>query len=154
MRIMALDVGDKTIGVAMTDPTSTIVQPVTTLERKGMGADVARTFQLVRDHGVGRLIIGLPLDVEGRPGPQAQKVLEFKEKAARLLKRKNEKVVVETWDETMTTHEAHEEMAALGIKHSERMRVIDKMAAVMILESWLSARGGGPNINDQAPRYK
>lgn len=140
MRIMALDVGDKRIGVALTDPSGIIVQPLTVLERKGMGADVARIFQLVRDNEVGTLVFGLPYDDDGNQTPQAKKILELKEKVRILLKRKAFDIKIETWDETMTTIEAHEELKQAGVKHSARKGVIDKIAAVMILRSWLESR--------------
>lgn len=141
---MALDVGNKRIGVAVTDPMGIIVQPLTVLERKGMGADVARIFQLVRDNEVGCLIFGMPYDDEGRPTAQAGKIQELKGKVATLLKRKNlEKIAIETWDETMTTCDAHEEMKAAGVRHSKRKEIIDKIAAVMILQSWLEAHSQG-----------
>lgn len=141
MRTMALDVGDKRIGVAMTDPLGILAQPVTVIERKGIGSDVAQIFQLVRDNEVNVLIFGLPLNDDGQLTAQAKKIVEFKEKVATLLKRKNFKSVkIETWDETMTTNDAHEEMKSAGVKHSQRKGVIDMMAAVMILRSWMSAR--------------
>lgn len=142
MRIMALDVGEKRIGVAMTDPLCIFVQPLTVLERKGMGSDVARIFQLVRDNEVKRLIFGIPYVGDGTAiGAQAKKILELKEKVATLLKRKNKKdIKIETWDESMTTSDAHEEMKRAGVKHSERKGIIDMIAAVKILESWMEGR--------------
>jgi putative Holliday junction resolvase len=144
MRIAALDVGEKRIGVAITDPSVLLVQPFTVLERKGMGADVARIFQFVRDNDVGILVFGLPYDDEGQPTVMAKKILELKDKVAGLLKRKNYKgVSIETWDETMTTYEAHEKLKEAGVKHSQRREIIDKIAAVMILESYLRANPKG-----------
>lgn len=141
MRTMALDVGDRRIGVAVTDPLCLFVQPLTVLERKGTGADVARIFQLVRDNEVATLVFGVPLNDDGGLTAQAKKIVELKEKVAILLKRKNLGAVkIETWDETMTTIDAHEELKSAGVKHSRRKDVIDKVAAVMILESWLNAR--------------
>lgn len=141
MRVMALDVGDKRIGVALTDPLNIFAQPLTVIERKGMGSDVALIFQLVRDNKITHLIFGLPYNDEGEPTLQAKKILELKDKVAHLLKRKRKFVIIETWDETMTTIDAHEEMKSSGIKHSKRKEVIDKVAASMILESWLSTKG-------------
>ncbi|MBI2092578.1 MAG: Holliday junction resolvase RuvX [Deltaproteobacteria bacterium] len=144
MRIAALDVGEKRIGMALTDPSGMLTQPFEVLERKGTGADVARIFQFVRDNDVAILVFGLPYDDEGRPTPMAKKILELKDKVAGLLKRKNFKgVSIETWDETMTTHEAHEKLKEAGVKHSKRKEIIDKVAAVMILESYLQAHPRG-----------
>ena len=140
MRIMALDVGTKRIGVAVTDPLEIFAQPLTVLERKGMGSDVALIFQLVRDYEVKLLIFGMPYTDEGTLDPKAKGITELKDKVAGLLKRKNRKnITVETWDETMTTRDAHEELKSAGVKHSARKGIIDKIAAVKILESWMEA---------------
>lgn len=141
MRIMALDVGTKRIGVALTDPTGTITQPFTVLERKGMGGDVARIFQLVRDNEVGTLVFGVPYNDDGQPTEFAKKIFELKEKVTGLLKQKNlRNVKLETWDETMTTCDAHERLKNAGIKHSERKGKIDMFAALVILESWMEGK--------------
>lgn len=135
---MALDVGTKRIGVALTDPTGTIAQPLTVLERKGMGGDVARIFQLVRDNEVRVLVFGVPYNDDGQPTEFAKKIFELKDKVTGLLKQKNLSAVrIETWDETMTTCDAHERLKNAGIKHSERKGKIDMIAALVILESWM-----------------
>jgi putative Holliday junction resolvase len=137
---MALDVGSKNIGVAVTDPLGMFAQPLTVLERKGIGGDCARIFQLVRDNEVKVLVFGLPHDDDGKPTPFAARILELKAKVEHLLRQKNLKEVrLDTWDETMTTIDAHEELKRAGVKHSERKGVIDKIAAVMILRSWMEA---------------
>jgi putative Holliday junction resolvase len=143
---MALDVGAKRIGAAMTDAGGTIAQPLTVLERKGMGGDVARIFQLVRDNEVRVLVFGVPYDDNGRPTEFAAKILELKEKVAGLLKQKNLRdVKIETWDETMTTCDAHERLKNAGIKHSERKGKIDMFAALVILESWMEGQTNPPS---------
>jgi len=143
MRIISIDFGERRIGVAMTDPTGTIVSPFTLLERKGDGGDIARIYQLVRDNEVGTVVFGLPYDDDGNETPFAKKIIVFKDKLARLLKQKNlGNVRMETFDETMTSIDAHEELKGMGIKHARRKKEVDKMAAVMILNSWLLSRNG------------
>lgn len=138
MRTMALDVGTKRIGVALTDPMGIIAQPLTVLERKGMGGDVARIFHLVRDNAVGTLVFGIPYKDDGQPTELAKGIFALKDKVQGLLKQKNlGEVKLETWDETMTTNDAHERLKNAGIKHSERKGKIDMFAALVILESWM-----------------
>jgi putative Holliday junction resolvase len=125
----------------MTDESGTIASPFELLERKGMGGDVARIYQLVRDNEVGTLVFGLPLNDEGRVPEQACYIIELKDKTARLLKQKNlSHVRIETFDETMTTFDAHEELKSMGVSHAKRKTAIDKMAAVLILKGWLEKR--------------
>ncbi len=142
MRAIALDVGTKRIGVAITDPLGIFAQPLMVIERKGMGSDCALIFRLVRDNEATHLIFGIPYNDDGEPILQAKGIFELKDKVTHLLKQKKLEVMIETTDETMTTHEAHEEMKNAGIKHSQRKSVIDKIAAVMILRSWMEGGKG------------
>ena len=138
MRIMAIDFGGRRVGVALSDPSGTIVRPLTLLERKGDGKDIAVMLDLVRDNDVGTVVFGLPYDDDGNPTPFGKKIILFKEKLARQLKHKNlGHVLVDTFDETMTSIDAHDELKGMGVKYARRKKEVDKMAAVLILKGWL-----------------
>lgn len=135
MRIMALDIGDRTIGVACSDPGLILASPVETIQRRGPKADSMRVDALVKEREVSRVIAGLPLTLRGVEGPQSVKVQEFVEVLRRRLK-----VPVEMWDERLSTREAERTLIAADLSRSRRKEVIDQMAAVLILQTWLDAR--------------
>ncbi len=132
---MALDIGDRTIGVACSDEGLILASPVETIQRRGKKADSIRVDTLVKERGVSRVIAGLPLTLRGDAGPQSVKVKEFVETLRRRLK-----VPVEMWDERLTTREAERILVAADMKRARRKQVIDQMAAVLILQTFLDAR--------------
>lgn len=136
MRIMALDVGSKTIGVAVTDEMGWTAQGLETIRRIGLKKDIEAINDYVNEYGVELLIVGIPLRAEGEVGIQAQKILKFVEK----LKNSFPKLKIETWDESMTTHEAHEVLGKGGVSSKKRKKVVDKLAAVFILESYMRGK--------------
>jgi len=138
MRIMALDIGDRTIGVACSDEGLILASPVETIARRGPKADSIRVDTLVRERGVSRVIAGLPLTLRGEAGPQSAKVAEFVEVLKRRLK-----VPVEMWDERLTTREAERTLIANDMSRARRKEIIDQMAAVLILQTYLDARAHG-----------
>jgi putative Holliday junction resolvase len=135
MRIMALDIGDRTIGVACSDEGLILASPVETILRRGPKADSMRVDALVKERDVSRVIAGLPLTLKGDAGPQSVKVNEF----VLILKRRL-KVPVEMWDERLTTREAERTLIAFDLSRARRKEVIDQMAAVLILQTYLDAR--------------
>ena len=137
---MALDVGTKRIGVAMTDPLFMFAQPFTVVERKTLAVDCVEVIKLIQENEVSQLVIGIPYGDDGEPIEQSKYIFELKDKMELFLKQRGLKVAVDTIDETMTTRDAHEEMKGAGIKHSKRKTVIDKMAAVVILNDWLKSK--------------
>ena len=132
---MALDVGDRTIGVACSDEGLILASPVETIQRRGPKADAIRVETLVRERGVTRVIAGLPLSLRGQEGPQSAKVREFVEVLKRRLK-----VPVEMADERLTTREAERTLIEADLSRARRKEVIDQMAAVLILQTYLDAR--------------
>lgn len=137
MRIMGLDVGNKTIGVALSDPLGWTAQGLEVIRRDSSGEqELDRLEQLVRDYGVESVVVGLPRNMNGTLGEQGQKVLAFAEKVGRVLG-----LPVETWDERLSTVTAEKILLAADVSRSKRKKVIDKMAAVVILQSYLDARG-------------
>ena len=135
MRIMALDIGDRTIGVACSDEGLILASPVETIQRRGPKADSIRVDALVKERGVARVIAGLPLTLRGEAGPQSAKVNDFVEVLRRRLK-----VPVEMFDERLTTREAERTLIANDMSRARRKGLIDQMAAVLILQTWLDAR--------------
>lgn len=135
MRIMALDIGDRTIGVACSDEGLILASPVETIQRRGPKADAIRVETLVRERGVARVIAGLPLTLRGDVGPQSAKVMEFVETLRRRLK-----VPLELRDERLTTREAERTLIANDMSRARRKEIIDQMAAVLILQNYLDAK--------------
>jgi putative Holliday junction resolvase len=135
MRYLALDVGEKRIGVALSDETATLASGLDTLTRSGGGKDLAAVAELVRRHGPAAVLVGLPLNMDGTAGAQAEKVRTFIEG----LKRRVEVPIVER-DERLTTVEAHEILRKSGVAWSQRAALLDKVSAVVILQEYLDER--------------
>lgn len=140
MRTLGLDVGDKRIGVAMTDPLGWTVQPIETIERTRLEQDLEAIASYIQDYTVKRVVIGLPLrGVEGEVGIQAKKVQRFREQLRAYCVGRGLTAEFVEWDESMTTHDAEEFLRRSGVRRSRRKQAIDQMAAVMILQSFLAA---------------
>ena len=133
MRICALDVGDRTVGVAVSDPLEITANPREVLRRDGK--ELERLADMVSSEGIEHVVVGMPYTLRGEIGPQAQKVLEF----VKLLEARLP-VPVDTWDERLTTVEAEKMLIAGGARRAERRRVVDKLAAMLILRSYLAHR--------------
>jgi putative Holliday junction resolvase len=136
VRVVGLDLGTRRIGVAVSDPSGTIASPLHVLERSGDAvADRRRLAELVREVGAERVVVGLPLSLSGATGPAAQATLaEVAHLAAALG------VPVETCDERLSTVSAQGTLRTLGVKGHARRRSVDKVAAAVILQSWLDRR--------------
>ncbi len=137
MRILGLDIGDRRIGVAVSDPTGLLARPLVIIPRKGEAADVAAVVRLVAEHQAGKVLAGLPLSLDGSLGPQAAKVKAFLDKLAPALP-----VPLETWDERFSTTTAHELRLAAGVKKKKRQAPDDAAAAAVILQSYLDEQRG------------
>ena len=133
MRVMALDVGEKTVGIALSDELGITVSPRETLRRDGSELD--RLAGIVTQDAVGEIVVGLPISLNGTLGPSAQKVLEL---VAQLRERFTIPVV--TWDERLTTAEAEKILLAADTRRAKRRKVIDQVAAALILEGYLRNR--------------
>ncbi len=134
-RILALDVGEKRIGVAVSDPLGLTAQGVETIFTQGWSNDRARVKQLADQYQTDRLLIGLPKSMSGEIGPQAQRVQEF---AAQLVE---DGLKVRYWDERLTTVSAHRALIEGDLSRRKRKQVVDKVAAVYILQGFLDAGG-------------
>jgi putative Holliday junction resolvase len=136
MRILGLDLGDKKIGLALSDPMGWTAQGLEVIKSKGsIDADIAKIKEFVERYEVEKVIVGLPLNMDGSSGPRAEKARAF---AERMGKRLN--VAVEMTDERLTTVAAEKLLIEADMSRSKRRKVIDKMAAVLILQSYLDLK--------------
>jgi len=132
MRILGLDVGDRRIGVALSDSLGMTAQRLTLVTRQRLAADIEAIATLVRQHAVERIVIGLPLTLRGEQGPQAQKVLAFVEALRTQIT-----VPLELVDERLTTLQGERALRETGASHQQRKQVIDQVAAQLILQQFL-----------------
>lgn len=135
MRILALDVGDRRIGLAISDEEGWTAQPLETVVRTNLRQDLSRLIDLIRNRTVTEIVVGLPRHLDGHLGPQAEKVLTFVES----LKTQTP-VPVLMWDERLTTREAERTLIQAHVRRDKRKTVLDQMAAVLILQNYLAAR--------------
>ena len=134
-RILALDLGKRRIGLALSDELGLTAQGLPTLERTNIRADLAHLAKLAADNNVTLVLIGNPLHMDGREGRQAEHAREFGER----LKAASG-VPVEYWDERLTTVEAQRVLRESGISIEKRAKAVDRLAAVILLESYLDSR--------------
>lgn len=144
-RVVALDVGDRRIGVAVSDPTGTIAQPVEVYTRVGYRPDSAYVCSLCEKYGTRRVLLGLPLNMDGSSGAQAQKAQAF----GQVLADAGLEVLYQ--DERMTTVTAESVLIGGNVRRAERKLYVDKLAATVILEQWLASRenGGGERRKEE-----
>ena len=137
-RIMALDVGDKTIGIALTDELQITAQGLETYNRIGIKKDTDYILSLLKEKDCGTLVIGLPLNLDGTDSIQTEKVRGFREKLENKMKSNSLAYVQVDWqDERYSTVEAEDVLIAANLSREERKKVIDKQAAIVILQSYM-----------------
>lgn len=138
MRTIALDVGDKTIGIALTDELGITAQGLTTVQRVGIRKDTGKIVDYIKEYGCDTVVIGLPLNLDGSDSVQTEKVREFKKLLENKLRSNSmADVKVEWQDERFTTVIAERVLIDADVKRKSRKNVIDKQAAVVILQSYL-----------------
>jgi putative Holliday junction resolvase len=135
-RLLALDVGERRIGVAVSDPTGTLARPLTIITRASRQADFQAIAQLVDETAAERIIVGLPLSLDGTEGPQARTVRRYAERLAQAIS-----IEVEFWDERYSSATAAEILREKGKRRRRRpaREAIDAAAAAVILQSFLEA---------------
>lgn len=137
MRIAALDVGDATIGVAVTDELGVAAHPVRTIRRTAsIKSDLKMVEDVLAELGAEKVVVGLPLLASGDEGPQAAKVRDFFERLQRRLR-----IPAELFDESLSTVEAEKLLLDADVSRAKRRKVIDQMAAVVILQDYLREHG-------------
>lgn len=134
-RILALDYGTKRIGVALSDELGWTAQPLETFERRTLDRDVTHIASLVGTHEVGQVVLGFPLQLDGREGPAVRAMREF---ATRLEQGLSVPLVL--WDERMTTKAAEDLLIAADVSRKKRKGAVDRVAAAILLQSYLASR--------------
>ncbi|MDY6877871.1 MAG: Holliday junction resolvase RuvX [Chloroflexota bacterium] len=146
MRLLALDVGERRVGIAISDPTGTVARPLQALVRGSREEDFAAITALVAEHDVGLVIVGQPLSLNGTEGPQARRVARYAEALAAGLP-----VPIVAWDERFTTVEA-EDILRQNRRHKKRQArtrgEVDAVAAAVILQSYLDSQNNGLQDDD------
>ena len=135
VRILALDVGSKRIGLAVSDPLGITAQGLEVLIRKNPQADLERLVEVARQWGVQQIVVGLPRHMDGRLGSAAPQILELVEVLHQTLG-----VEVVTWEERLTTVEAEKVLIQADVSRRRRRQVVDQLAAVLILQNYLDHR--------------
>jgi putative Holliday junction resolvase len=137
-RILALDLGSKTIGLAVSDALGITAQGMETIRRRNKRFDLAALNSIIRRYGVTELVVGLPLRLSGQPGTQAEKANAFAEEL-----REKFKIPVHLWDERLTSAEANRILKASEISIRKRAGAVDRLAAVLILQNYMESRLSG-----------
>ena len=139
MRILGLDVGTKTVGVAVSDPLGVIATGVNTIERVGIRKDTGKVIDYIREYGCDTVVIGLPLSLDGDDSVQTEKVREFRRMLENKLKSSGplSKVKIEWQDERYSTVEAEEVLIEANMSREDRKKIIDRQAAIVILQRYL-----------------
>lgn len=138
-RVIGLDVGSKTIGVAISDELRMSGHPVETIARAGTAADVARVLALIADHEVNEVVVGLPLELSGNVGARALRVRKF---IAALRAELDPTIPIHEWDERFSTVAVERTLIDGNVSRAKRKLVVDKQAAAFILQGWLDAQHG------------
>ena len=134
MRVMALDVGDKNIGVAVSDALLMTAQGRSTLRRTSWEGDLQYLRKLVEDDEVSKIVVGKPLHMDGRDSPQSRKVAKFAMKLSKSLS-----LPVILWDERLTSFAAEQHLQEAGLNWRNRRKHVDKVAAMFILQDYLDS---------------
>jgi putative Holliday junction resolvase len=137
-RVLGLDVGSKRIGIAISDPLGITAQGLDTLHRQNKRLDFEKLERIVRDYGVTQIVVGLPLRMSGLEGTQAEKMQLFAEEL-----RKRFQLPVHLWDERLTSAQANRLLRETEMSIKRRGQVVDQMAAVLILQSFMDSRESG-----------
>ena len=135
MRIMCIDYGTKRMGVAVSDPSCTMSHPLETILVRENGAHMESLKGIIRDYQVEKIVVGLPYDMDGKEGESARRVIEWARDLEQVLE-----LPIELWDERLSTSEAHEILMHLKVKGPKKRQLVDKIAASIILQSYLDAR--------------
>lgn len=134
MRVLAVDPGEKRIGLALSDPTGTIANPHSVIKHVGRAVDAAVIAQVAYENDAARIVIGAALDADGQPTPQSRHA----ERLAEAV-RQQTSLPVELWDESGSTQAARQARIAMGVKRAQRRGHLDELAATVILQDYLDA---------------
>lgn len=132
MRILGLDVGQKTVGVAISDPLGFTAQGITTIRRTKKSQDILEVKKICDEYSVEKIVIGLPKNMDGSIGFAGEKIKEFSEALKEVID-----LEIIFWDERLTTVAAHRAMIEADLSRSKRKKIVDKVAATYILQGYL-----------------
>lgn len=135
---MGLDVGDKTIGVALSDPLLISAQPIETIKRVKTSIDIDKILKIINQYDVTTIVVGLPKNMNNTIGPQSMKVMSFVD----LMKKKIDKEIIYE-DERMTTLQSEKVLIDMKVRRENRKKYIDKIAAAFILQTYLDRSSNG-----------
>ena len=141
-RTMALDVGEARVGIALSDPLGLFAQPLCTIERKS-GQLFENLIIIVKEHNVKTIVIGYPYELDGSVGLQAKKVELFSNELKNIISILETCPTIVYWDERFTSAQAEHLIMGSRLKNQDRRKALDKIAAAIILESYLQAKGNG-----------
>lgn len=146
MRILAVDPGEKRIGIALSDPTGTIANPLTILKHVSRAIDAATIAQLAQEHGAEQIIVGQALDEENQPTPQSRKAYRL---AAAI--RSQTAIPVKLWDESDSTQAARAARLAMGVSRHKRRGHMDDLAATYMLQTYLDSLAERADLQPPKP---
>jgi len=149
MRVLALDVGDKRIGVAISDPSQVLARSLKVIERSSRQQDFAAVARLVEEYEVERVVIGYPRSLDGTVGEQAEKVKRYAAGLAKVLT-----VPVLLWDERFSTVTAERLMREAGLRGKKKRERIDAVAAAVILQDYLDSEIQNPKLKAQSSKFE
>ncbi|MBQ3465428.1 MAG: Holliday junction resolvase RuvX [Firmicutes bacterium] len=140
MRKIGLDVGDKTIGVAVSDELDITAQGITTIERVGIKKDTGKVLDYIKEYDCDTVVIGLPLKLDGTDSLQTEKVREFRQRLENKLRGSGmNNVKIEFYDERLTTVMAEKVLIEADMRRNKRKEIIDRQAAIIILQGYLDS---------------
>lgn len=145
-RVLALDVGSRTIGLAVTDPLGITAQGLPTIRRKNKRTDLAALSEILERYQVVEIVVGLPLRMSGAEGRQSERMREFVAMLEQYFPQP-----VHLWDERLTSVEANRVLRQTDMSIKKRAAVVDQLAAVLILQCWLEARSLAPRVEPDEP---
>ncbi|MDO5062581.1 MAG: Holliday junction resolvase RuvX [Peptostreptococcaceae bacterium] len=134
MKILALDVGNKRIGTAVSDELGMFAHPLYTVHRKGLQNDIKAILGIVQEHKIDEIVVGLPKNMDGTIGQQGEKTIYFADAI-----RKEKEIKITFWDERLSTKTAKDIMLSNNIKQINKKEIVDTIAAVVILDNYLSS---------------
>ena len=140
-RVLGLDVGSRTIGMAVSDPLGITAQGLQTIRRKNKRQDFEQLAAVIRDYQVSEIVVGYPLRLSGVEGTQSEKMQLFAEEL-----RKKFRLPVHLWDERLTSSQANRVLRETELSIKKRGAAVDRMAAMLILQNWMEARDSARNL--------
>jgi len=141
LRILGLDIGSKRIGIAISDELGFTAQGLETLISKDAVTDIDYIDKIVRNYGVTEIVVGIPYNMNGTEGPQAKKIREFMDRMSLKIN-----VPLKEWDERLSTTAAERILLEADLSRAKRRKVVDKLAAVLILQGYLDLRSRGLEV--------